>query len=255
MTAEELTPPEPRRFRLFSIGGTTVDVRPSFLILVGLFVLLALDQDRPRVPLEIALLWIPVLFSSVLVHELAHAAVIALFGHGPSEIELGGWGGQTVNRRRAASWQEILISFAGPLSSFALALACSGVLRLLPLESTNIILLAFLGQMREVNVVWGIFNLFPIFPLDGGQILLHGLAHVVKQATAFVATTWISIVLAAGLGLAALFLMKAYFVAIIAASLVMQNWGQWQAWRRFQASRADRSRTDDPGQGPEPHSF
>ena len=236
MTADDLTPPEPRRFRILTIAGTTVDVRPSFIILVGLFVLLALDQQRPRVPLEIALLWIPVLFVSVLVHELAHAGVIALLGHGPSEIELGGWGGQTVNRRRAASWQEILISVAGPLSSFVLAAICYAALTKIPLASANIIVLAFFSRMIEANIAWGIFNIVTIVPLDGGQIHLHSLAHVFKPATAFLITTWTSIVLSLGLGLVALLFWKAYFIAIIAASLVMQNWGQWQAWRRHRAA-------------------
>lgn len=242
MTAEQPTPPEARRFRIMTIAGTTVDVRPSFIILAGLFVILDLDR---QVPIERAALWIPVLFLSVLVHELAHASVIALFGHGSSEIELGGWGGQTVNRRRSASWQEILISVAGPLSSIALAQVLYVVVTRLPLESTNELLLDFLRMMVMANRAWGIFNLIPIIPLDGGQILLHGLAHVVRPAAAFVASTWISIALSLALGLSALIFWKAYFVAIIAASLVMQNWGQWQAWRRFRASHPNDSGSDD----------
>ncbi|MGK2858972.1 MAG: M50 family metallopeptidase [Thermoanaerobaculia bacterium] len=252
MTADGLTPQQPRVFRIFSIGGTTVDIRPSFIILAGLFVLLDLDR---QVPIPQAALWIPILFFSVLIHELAHAGVIGLFGHGASRIELGGWGGQTMNRRRAASWQEILISLAGPLSSIALAQVIVVVLTQLPVESTNPLLFEFLRLMVWANRAWGIFNLVPIIPLDGGQILLHGLAHVVKPQTAFVATTWLSILLSVALGVFALIFAKAYFVAIIAASLVMQNWQHWREWQRFRAARAADSESGEPPAQPPSHGF
>lgn len=166
MTDHGMSPhPEPRRFRVATIAGTTVDVRISFVVLAGAFVLLDLDR---QVALNLALLWIPVLFVSVLIHELAHAGTIAAFGHGPSAIELGGWGGETVNRRRAKPWQEVLISLAGPASSIALAYLVLWILMSVPHAKTHTLLLAFLEMMVFANQAWGIFNLIPILPLEGG---------------------------------------------------------------------------------------
>src|SRR5450755_358043 len=80
----------PRMIHLGSIRGTTLGVDFSFLILVGLWVASYYD---PAAGIQHALLWIPVLFLSVLIHELAHALMIGAFGYGPSEIVLGGIGG------------------------------------------------------------------------------------------------------------------------------------------------------------------
>src|SRR5260370_786130 len=105
------------RIHLGSILGTTITLDFSFLILVALFVMVNLDQSGP----QYALLWIPILFISILFHELAHAAMIGVFGYGPSQIVLQGVGGVTINERRARPWQDLLISSAGPASSVLLA--------------------------------------------------------------------------------------------------------------------------------------
>ena len=70
---------EPHGLRLGSVAGTSLFVQPSFLILAAFFVLLELQV---RAPIEQALLWIPTLFFSVLIHELAHALTIAALGFG-----------------------------------------------------------------------------------------------------------------------------------------------------------------------------
>jgi Zn-dependent protease len=246
MTAGDMTPREPRVFRVATIGGTTVDVRISFLVLAGAFVLINLDG---RVPLQYALLWIPVLFVSVLVHELAHAGTIAAFGYGASSIELGGWGGETMNRRNAKPWHEVLISLAGPASSIALAYLLLWLVVSLELGSANDLLVEFLRLMILANRAWGIFNLLPIVPLDGGQIVLHGLRHMIRPVLAFTIATWVSIVLGGLLGLAAAFLWKAWFIAIVAASLVMQNWARWQEFERYRAARETPSTEEDPRPG------
>ena len=160
-------------FKIGTIGGTPIWVRPSFLILVALFVFLDLDR---QVSLAHALFWVPVLLISVLVHELAHAAAIAAFGYGSSTIELGGWGGQTSNARRSRPWHEIVISVAGPVSSLVL-----GGLFLLAFVlfhdrmATDVFV--FVRLMLWANIAWGIFNLFPIYPLDGGQVLFNALCQ------------------------------------------------------------------------------
>jgi len=243
MTELQPGPPAPRLFRVATIAGTTVDVRVSFLVLAGLFVLVNLDG---QVPLKFALLWVPVLFVSVLAHELAHAGTIAAFGFGPSRIELGGWGGETMNRRRAKPWQEVLISLAGPLSSIALAFALQLLLRSLPLARTSAMTVEFLQMMILANQAWAIFNLIPIVPLDGGHIVLHGLRQMIRPVLAFTIATWVSIVLGIALAAAAAFLWHQLFVVIIAASLVMQNWAQWRQFQRMRAERLANAGPETP---------
>ncbi len=252
MTNYAPQPPEPRRFRIATVAGTTIDVRISFIVLAGLFVLLNLDD---QVPLQFALLWVPVLFVSVLIHELAHAGTIGAFGYGSSRIELGGWGGETMNRRRAKPWQEVLISLAGPASSIALAYLLLFVATRMELDRTNPLLVEFIQMMILANRAWGIFNLIPIVPLDGGQIMLHGLSQIIRPVVAFKVSTWVSIALGVGLGIAALVIWKALFVAIIAASLVMQNWARWQQFGRLRAAHEAASRSSGSPDSAGPDQF
>src|SRR3954449_7007581 len=102
---------------LGSIGGTSIDVDFTFLILIFLFAITGYDPQKGA---AYALIWAPVLFLSILVHELAHAGTIALSGCRASHVVLGGMGGVTINERRARPWQDMLISASGPFSSFLL---------------------------------------------------------------------------------------------------------------------------------------
>lgn len=73
------------------------------------------------------------------------------------------------NPRRDAG----LISIAGPLSNFLLAIILSIVLRLLNLFEQNIIstIGLFLVPVIRMNLILGIFNLIPIHPLDGFKVV------------------------------------------------------------------------------------
>jgi Zn-dependent protease len=210
---------------------------------MALFVFLDLDS---QVSLQHALLWVPVLLISVLVHELAHAGAIAAFGYGSSTIELGGWGGQTSNARRSRPWHEIVISIAGPLSSLVLGGIFLLVFVLLH-ERMTADVFAFVRLMLWANIAWGIFNLFPIFPLDGGQVLFNALCHFTENHKALGVTTVLSLALATCLALGALW-ARMFFVVVIAASLLMQNWQTWQslrAWRAASSGSSESSRSRD----------
>src|SRR5690349_12631214 len=99
--------------RLGSIGGTSLHVDFSFFILSVLFVMSSLQDGEP---IQVALLWIPTLLISVIIHELGHAGMIALLGFGRSVIVLGNFGGVTMNARKARPWQNLLIALAGPIA-------------------------------------------------------------------------------------------------------------------------------------------
>src|SRR3989339_881320 len=67
-----------------------------------------------------------------------------------------------------------LISIAGPISNFILAIILSIVLRLLILFKLNILItigLFIFLPMIQMNLVLGVFNLLPIHPLDGFKIV------------------------------------------------------------------------------------
>lgn len=211
---------------LGSIGGTTIRVDLSFLILIALFVASAYN---PQLGIEYALLWVPVLFISVLVHELAHAATIALFGYGSSEIVLGGIGGVTINQRRAKPWQDMLISVAGPLSSFGLAMLF-GLLERIEIVQNDRMLVNLVPMLVRANIWWGIFNLLPVSPLDGGQAVRNFLRMFLSERTAFVIAVWVGIIVGTFVAIAG-FVARWFFLALLIAWYVYSNFQQWQYFR------------------------
>ena len=210
---------------LGSIGGTSIDVDFSFFLLIFFFAVQDYDQG-----FAYALLWIPVLLFSVLFHELAHAGTIALFGYGSSHIVLGGMGGVTINERRARPWQDMLISAAGPFSSFLLALICRQIFISLPIARTDRMLQEFVPLMYRMGILWAIFNLLPVPPLDGGQALRNLLRTMLRENIAFTISVWIAIVVGAALtiyGVAS----HQYFIAAIFGWFTFNNFQQWEDYR------------------------
>ncbi|HSP15118.1 MAG TPA: site-2 protease family protein [Thermoanaerobaculia bacterium] len=212
---------------LGSIRGTTITVDLSFLILVALFV--ASDYD-PKAGIQHALLWAPVLFISVLIHELAHAAMIGAFGYGPSEIVLGGIGGATMNKRTAKSWHNVIISLAGPVSSFVLAWSIAILIHRVPFAHRDPMMIEFLPLLARANLWWGIFNLFPIAPLDGGHAVRSFLRIFLREGTAFTISTWIAIVVGVLVALAGLY-FRFIFLTVLIAWYVFMNYQQWRHFR------------------------
>jgi Zn-dependent protease len=214
------------RLHLGSILGTTITVDFTFLILIGFFVLSYLD----RWGMPYALLWAPVLFLGILIHELAHAGAIGAFGFGPSVIVLGGIGGATFNQRRAKPWQDMLISAAGPVASLLLAF----VPALIPIPRDPF-LRAFLPLFSRANLLWGEFNLLPVGPLDGASILRNFLSLFLSERTAFMISVWTSMILGVGIALYGI-VTQWYFLALLMAWYVAASYRQWQLFRAFKGS-------------------
>ncbi|HYI13312.1 MAG TPA: M50 family metallopeptidase [Thermoanaerobaculia bacterium] len=211
---------------LGSIGKTSIDIDFSFFILIGLFVVL---NYNPGLGIQYALIWIPILFVSVLIHELAHAAMIAVLGFGSSSIILGGMGGVTVNQRRAQPWQDFLISIAGPAASFLLMIL-SGLLMRTELGNTDRMLQVLFPLMLAANKFWALFNLVPVPPLDGGHATRELLRTFLSEKTAFVIAIWIAMIVGAGVAIYA-FTIGWLFPAFYIAWFVYLAFQQWQYFR------------------------
>jgi Zn-dependent protease len=209
---------------LGSVGKTSIDIDYSFLILAGFFVFTFYDQ---RQGIQYALLWIPVLFLGVLLHELAHAGTIALFGYGSSQVMLAGLGGVTLNKRVAKPWHDMVISAAGPASSFVMAFGAS----FLSHQVHDAMLVAFLPLFALANFFWGIFNLIPVPPLDGGGIVRNFFRIFLRERTAFVVAIWVGflvglLVIAVGI------YIKYWMMSFLIAWYLWMNWQQWQYFRK-----------------------
>lgn len=146
----------------------------------------------------VALIAALLFFSSVLAHELAHATVAQARGIPVESITLFIFGGvANIQREPTSPKDEFLITIVGPLTSvtIGIVLLIIGGMVLGPVDavgqSTNMFeefspLTTLIVWLGSVNLVLGIFNMIPGFPLDGGRILrstLWAATGNLRQAT------------------------------------------------------------------------
>lgn len=199
----------------FSLAGFPVDVHWSFLLVATLIGLSSND-------LRVILIWVSVVFVSVLFHELGHAVVARRYGLHP-EISLYGMGGLTKFRsgRSLTRARSIFVSLAGPGAGLALGGLVWGITQI-PMPELNPFGRLALFNLLVVNIFWSILNLLPILPLDGGSVM-RSLVHIIKGRADERLPRQISVAVAAAGGVAA-FATGNTFAAIFAAYLGVMNY-------------------------------
>jgi Zn-dependent protease len=146
--------------------GIPVRLHWSFLVLAGGLLLFGAYLGR-FVPTAFG---VASLIVSVVLHELGHALAARRYGIGTDNITLYPMGGiASIERMPEEPDQEIAIALAGPAVNFALA-ALGGLVWSF---STSEFALLFVIS----NVLMGLFNLIPAFPMDGGRVLRAVLAR------------------------------------------------------------------------------
>ncbi len=180
-------------FHLFSIGGIRIGVHWSwFFVAVLLTWTFSAEIYTPEeTGWDPNQRWIAgvatavVFFAAVLLHELSHSLMARRLGMTVDSITLFIFGGSSNLRDEMKSAKtEFLVAVVGPLTSFALA----GLLFIvyLALRDRSPFVDVGVGYLAAVNLVLGVFNLIPGFPLDGGRVLrsiIWGANHDLVKAT------------------------------------------------------------------------
>jgi membrane-associated protease RseP (regulator of RpoE activity) len=182
----------------FSLLGIPVRVHPMFWLVSVLLGSRGLENS-PQ-PMGELLMWVAVVFVSILVHEMGHAIAIRGYGWRPW-VTLYAFGGlasyekgytasySSYRRKGNTPTGQIIISLAGPVAGFLLAgvviaaLYLAGRRMLFPilgwpvmfgrgewLYEVNVWVVLLVQQLLWVNIYWGLVNLLPVYPLDGGQV-------------------------------------------------------------------------------------
>lgn len=236
--------PPPTRFDLqFSVAGIPVRVHPLFWIIA---ILLGAGSTN----LYVILVWIVTIFVSILVHELGHAFAFRRYGQ-PSRIVLyvmGGltvpesmpWGGGYANVSLTPN-QNMFISFAGPLAGFILAaltivsgIAMGGSLVLTSLfgfipfpmvlvGNGSSLLNQFFVTFIWVNIFWGLINLLPVLPLDGGNIARYALIQR-DPWNGMRTSLWVSVITGGVVAALALLFMHSIYMAFLFGFLAFQSY-------------------------------
>jgi len=183
-------PPATRYDLRFTLFGIPVRVHPLFWVITALL-------GASAGSLIGVLVWVPAVFLSILVHELGHALAMRRFAQVPQiTLHYGGgltsaepfwWGGRPVSVPLTPG-QDVLIALAGPGAGFGLAAVILGIvvaaggtvsattlLGVLPLPAAALPAGGWLADwivatFLWINIFWGLINLLPVFPLDGGNI-------------------------------------------------------------------------------------
>lgn len=170
------------------------------------------------------LLYGATIFFSILVHELGHAVVGRRLGLQPQSILLHGFGGLCSYGRRPGPRQGFYASAAGPAAGLLLGALVWGIqlgVGTLPQTATTWLLGQLLGQMVWINVFWSLFNLLPMWPLDGGHVLNHGLSMKLPGGRAWAITRTVGLVTAIGVaGIA--YVVHMPFAIIVAGLSVLE---------------------------------
>jgi membrane-associated protease RseP (regulator of RpoE activity) len=242
-------PPPTTRYDLrFSIAGIPVSVHPLFWLIT---LLLGSTGDLLLIPI-----WILVLFVSILVHELGHALAFRRYGQ-RSRIVLHFAGGLTIPE--PVSWgsgyasvglspnQHIFITLAGPGAGFLFAALIIGLVTvvggsvitthlfgLIPLPLNA--LLPFGGRVVSVmvsmflwvNVFWGLINLVPVYPLDGGNVTRNVLIQA-DPVDGVRKSLWISVIAGGLLAVAGFIFLRSIFMALLFGMLAFQSFQALQS--------------------------
>ncbi len=184
----------------FKLFGFPVRISPFFWLtglILGLMATRHMAEDTPLGDrLGVFAIVVFCMFVSILIHELGHAFLIRRFGWG-SRIILYTFGGLATfespdryvpmyNENESSPRRKIIIALAGPVAGFLLA----GVVMLILFFTVgfyvefskdtlirfrmpglnNFRIEAIAQMLLFLNIFWGLINLFPVYPLDGGQI-------------------------------------------------------------------------------------
>ena len=140
-------------FKLFDFVGAPVELSLWFFILF---------------------LWMPVslviaIFVSVLIHEMAHAYVADRRGWRVFGIKVDLFTGSAAVDTNIPEKDAIPVVAAGPLSNLLLAVLCIPFYSFL--VNINPIIDGFMNDLFVINILVFIFNILPIYPMDGGRLL------------------------------------------------------------------------------------
>lgn len=172
----------------FRVGGIDVRVHPLFWLVTFL---MANHSSAASVAS-----WFLACFVSILLHEIGHVLAMRWTG-GDGWVLLYGFGGLAIatRRRQRSAADQVTVSAAGPLAGFVLATVVAAVVvaaggrvlldwvgiglptlraDLRPLAAASypgyVFAHYFASHLLWINIYWGLINLLPVLPLDGGHI-------------------------------------------------------------------------------------
>lgn len=222
-------------FKLFRLFGIDVFLHWSWF-LVAIFLIPRFGQGTFTGPGNTPMVWSTLLyvtlFGIVLVHEFGHALACRQVGGQARHIVLWPLGGvafvQPPHRPGAHLWSIV----AGPLVNVMLIpvtiimyFVIRGELFALPDAGNNLQSYAFSVLIMNAGLL--IFNMFPVYPLDGGQTLMALLWFAIGRVKALKIVSAIGLAAAAIVLLLAVMFFEVWYI-LIAGFVGLQAWNGYR---------------------------
>ncbi len=168
-----------RSITVTRIGGFDIKVDASWLLIAGLIVwslstryfpelLPEAGQSTILIAAFVAMLG---LFTSLVLHELAHSFVARAHGLNIKGITLFLFGGVAeLESELSDPAVEFRVAVVGPLASLVISGLFWSTLSVAPVVGFGPVIVAVLSYLATVNLILALFNMVPAFPLDGGRV-------------------------------------------------------------------------------------
>jgi Zn-dependent protease len=214
-------------FRFFRFRGIDVHVHWTWFLAAAFIIQNRMDTYSS--PLWNIAEYLAV-FCFVLLHEFGHVFACRQTGGQADRILLWPLGGIAYVNPPQRPGAQLWSIAAGPLVNVALVFVLKGVAILFRHTGWNLAYpeaFNFLASLWFINWILLVFNLLPVYPLDGGQIVRSLLWFWVGKARSL----WIACLIgfAGGLAVGALaFLAGLPLTGFIAVYLLWINWGSFQ---------------------------
>jgi Zn-dependent protease/predicted transcriptional regulator len=214
-----------------SVFGVPIRLHFTFILLLVLLAVYGLNGTESGL---MQVLYIALLFFSVLLHEIGHALVSKRFGIRTIEIVVFPIGGISRMERQPKPQEEFWIALSGPMVNLAIALALyfyigsmHGIGAILHPTGDNLA-----QRVAEGNLILAVFNMLPAYPMDGGRVMRSVLARFRPEAEATRIAAASGRLLAMGLAIFAivsgqyLLLFIAFFVYLGATQETLASTGR-----------------------------
>jgi len=200
-------------FRLLTVRGIPIRLHWSFLALLVILGGYEGLETGPQAGLH-TVVFICLLFTLVVLHELSHSIVAQKFGLTVREIVLLPVGGMAMMEKMPEEpAKEAAIAIAGPLLNFVVMVLLYYFMKYLPgitfdlssAENNDTAFTWGMVALFKANFALFAFNMVPAFPMDGGRLLRAGLVkwgmpHVrATHAAATVSRVLLAMMLAVGI--------------------------------------------------------
>jgi Zn-dependent protease/CBS domain-containing protein len=173
-------------FKIGSAWGIPIELHITFFLLIAAVFVLSIPTQQFYTFFLVLFLFVFVVF-----HELAHSVVARRYGIKVRKIILYPIGGVSeIEEIPESPSQEWRMAIAGPLTSLVLGAALLGISLLISpqihitLSSLFSLTGNFLFDFAILNILLGVFNLIPAFPMDGGRVFRALLAERMKFSDA-----------------------------------------------------------------------